>query len=74
MKNLSSELQIFTDVEMTTLETLIEETEVSWCISLFLFPLPGSSRGGNTTCMFLALVLFYVYLRNSREGKSLCYM
>ena len=34
MKNLSTELQIFTDVEMTTLETLIEETEVSASLSL----------------------------------------
>lgn len=29
MKNLSSEIQIFTEVEMTTLENLIVETEVS---------------------------------------------
>ena len=28
MKNLTSEIQIFTEVEMTTLETLINETEV----------------------------------------------
>ena len=40
MKNLSSELQIFTDVEMTTLETLIEETEVSLSLSPSLPPLP----------------------------------
>ena len=37
MKNLSTELQIFTDVEMTTLETLIEETEVSLSLSLSPF-------------------------------------
>ena len=36
MKNLSTELQIFTDVEMTTLETLIEETEVGPSLSLSL--------------------------------------
>ena len=36
MKNLSGELQIFTDVEMTTLETLIEETEVGLSLSLSL--------------------------------------
>ncbi len=28
MRNLTTELQIFTEVEMTTLETLVNETEV----------------------------------------------
>ena len=32
MRNISEEIQIFTEVEMTTLETLIEETEVSDCV------------------------------------------
>ena len=46
MKNLSTELQIFTDVEMTTLETLIEETEVSASLSLSCWHRNRGEGGG----------------------------
>ncbi len=69
MKNLSSELQIFTDVEMTTLETLIEETEVSWYISLS-FPSLILQGGEIPLIPYFSTILYmYVNLRNSREEK-----
>ena len=54
MKNLSGELQIFTDVEMTTLETLIEETEVSLSLSFSLSLLSSLSLSLSLS-LFLSL-------------------
>ena len=58
MKNLSSEVQIFTEVEMTTLETLIAETEVGGSLSLSLSLSLSPSLSLSLLSLSLSLSLF----------------